>query len=57
MVMVSSTCAMERAEMPTSNRDAVSNASVITSSDSSAAVAFSVAIQAPFPGPVTGRRG
>ena len=36
--------------MATSSRDAVNNASVIASSDSPAAVAFSVAIVPLFPG-------
>jgi hypothetical protein len=48
-VMVSSTCAIERAEMATNNRDAVSNASVIKSTESSCAAAFSVGIDTPRP--------
>ena len=50
MVMVSSTWEIERADMATSSRDAVSNASVIVSSDSPAAVALSVPIVPLFPG-------
>jgi hypothetical protein len=40
MVMFSSTSAIERAEIATNNRDAVSNASVITSNDSPVADAW-----------------
>ena len=38
MVIVSSTKAIERAQTATTSRDAVNNASVITSTDSTAAV-------------------
>ena len=38
MVIVSSTKVIERAQTATSSRDAVNNASVITSTDSTAAV-------------------
>jgi hypothetical protein len=44
MVIVSSTRAIERAEIATSNRDAVNNASVITSTDSAATVALPTVI-------------
>ena len=47
IVMVSSISSIERADMAISDRDAVSNASVITSTDSSASVALSDAIVAP----------
>jgi hypothetical protein len=50
--MVSSTWAIEWAEMATSRRDAVSNASVIASSDSSVGAAFSVGIGTPLVQPV-----
>ena len=53
MVIVSSTKAIERAETATSNRDAVNNASVITSTDS--AVALSTVTVPPLP--ASGHRG
>jgi hypothetical protein len=52
VVMVSSTWAIERAEMATSKRDVVSNASVIKSTESSCAAAFSVGIGTPPSGPL-----
>ena len=55
IVIVSSTIAIERAEIATNNLDAVSSASVIASSESSTA-GWLLPVSAVLPGPQAGKQ-